>query len=120
MLERRLQTVAYRKGLAHTPKQARQFITHGHVTVNGQRVSVPSYKVEIDEEGDISFDEHSPLADELHPERRRVTIMSESTTKVGHRPRPRIVQQHHHHDHGPHGCRDHREVVRWLGRQAEP
>ncbi|EFW92917.1 30S ribosomal protein S4P [Haladaptatus paucihalophilus DX253] len=69
VLERRLQTVAYRKGLAHTPKQARQFITHGHVTVDGQRVSVPSYKVEIDEESDISFDEHSPIADELHPER---------------------------------------------------
>lgn len=69
VLERRLQTIAYRNGLAHTPKQARQFITHGHITVNGQRVSIPSYKVEIDEEDDISFDEHSPLADELHPER---------------------------------------------------
>ncbi len=69
VLERRLQTVAYRNGLAHTPQQARQFITHGHVTVEGRRVSVPSYKVEVVEEGSVAFDENSPLADELHPER---------------------------------------------------
>lgn len=69
LLERRLQTVAYRKGLGHTPKQARQFIVHGHVTVEGARVTVPSKKVEVDEEGAVSFDENSPLADDLHPER---------------------------------------------------
>lgn len=69
LLERRLQTVAYRKGLGNTPKQARQFITHGHVTVEGARVTVPSKKVEVDEESTVSFEENSPLADELHPER---------------------------------------------------
>ena len=69
LLERRLQTVAYRKGLANTPAQARQFIVHGHVTVDGRRVTVPSYKIEIDEEGAVAFDETSPLADDLHPER---------------------------------------------------
>jgi len=69
VLERRLQTVAYRKGLANTPEQARQFITHGHVRVDGRRVSIPSYKVEVDEEATVEFDENSPLADELHPER---------------------------------------------------
>ncbi len=69
LLERRLQTVAYRKGLGNTPKQARQFIVHGHVTVDGARVTVPSKKVEVTEESSVSFDETSPLADELHPER---------------------------------------------------
>ena len=69
VLERRLQTVAYRKGLAHTPQQARQFIGHGHVVIDGRRVTVPSYKVPVAEEDSIAFDEHSPLADELHPER---------------------------------------------------
>jgi small subunit ribosomal protein S4 len=69
LLERRLQTVVYRKGLGNTPKQARQFITHGHVTVHGARVTVPSKKVDVREEGAIAFDESSPLADELHPER---------------------------------------------------
>ena len=69
VLERRLQTVAYRKGLGNTPQQARQFVVHGHVTVDGRRVQAPSYKVEVAEEDTVQFDENSPLADELHPER---------------------------------------------------
>jgi small subunit ribosomal protein S4 len=69
ILERRLQTVAYRQGLGNTVKQARQFIVHGHVTVDGARVGSPSYKVEVAQEDRIEFDETSPLADELHPER---------------------------------------------------
>jgi len=69
VLERRLQTVVYRQGLANTPEQARQFIDHGHVTVEGSRVSVPGYKVEVAEEDGVDFDGTSPLADELHPER---------------------------------------------------
>ena len=69
VLERRLQTVAYRKGLGNTPQQARQFVVHGHVTVDGRRVQAPSYKVEVAEQETVQFDENSPLADELHPER---------------------------------------------------
>ncbi|MFC3958449.1 30S ribosomal protein S4 [Halovivax cerinus] len=69
VLERRLQTVVYRKGLANTPQQARQFITHGHVTIGDRRHRVPSYVVDVDEEDDVAFDGTSPLADELHPER---------------------------------------------------
>ncbi|WP_410767115.1 30S ribosomal protein S4 [Haloferax sp. DFSO60] len=69
ILERRFQTIAYRKGLASTPQQARQFIVHGHVTINGARSTVPSRKVEVSEEDSVSFDETSPLSDELHPER---------------------------------------------------
>ncbi len=69
VLERRLQTVVYRKGLANTVSQARQFVGHGHITIGDRRVTTPSYTVEIDEEDTISFDETSALADELHPER---------------------------------------------------
>ena len=69
VLERRLQTIAYRKGVGNTPKQARQFIVHGHVVVGDARVTRPSYKVETTEEGLVDFDEGSPLADDLHPER---------------------------------------------------
>ncbi|ELY49652.1 30S ribosomal protein S4 [Natronolimnohabitans innermongolicus] len=69
VLERRLQTVVYRKGLAQTTQQARQFIVHGHVTVGDQRHQVPSYVVDVDEEDLVAFDENSPLADDLHPER---------------------------------------------------
>jgi small subunit ribosomal protein S4 len=69
VLERRLQTVAYRQGLGNTPDQARQFIVHGHITVRDARVTRPGYTVTVDEEDHIDFDETSPLADDLHPER---------------------------------------------------
>ena len=57
ILERRLQTVVWRKGLARTIKQARQFIVHGHVYVNGRRVTVPSYWVKRGEERHVTLDE---------------------------------------------------------------
>ena len=69
ILERRLQTVVYRKGLANTTKQARQFVSHGHVRVDGRRVTRPSTKVTVAEEDSVEFDSSSPLTDELHPER---------------------------------------------------
>jgi len=69
ILERRLQTLVYRNGLANTTEQARQFITHGHITIEGQRVRVPSYTVTVTEEPTIGFESASPLTDELHPER---------------------------------------------------
>ncbi len=47
MLERRLDNVVYRAGLAATRPQARQFVNHGHFDVNGKRVDIPSYRVRI-------------------------------------------------------------------------
>jgi len=52
-LERRLQTIVFRKGLANTPKQARQFIVHGHVKINGRKIVYPSYLVPKEEEDKI-------------------------------------------------------------------
>ncbi|WP_132992027.1 30S ribosomal protein S4 [Gordonia zhaorongruii] len=45
ILETRLDNVVYRAGLARTRRQARQMVSHGHFTVNGGRVDVPSYRV---------------------------------------------------------------------------
>ena len=45
LLESRLDNVVYRAGLARTRRQARQLVSHGHFTVNGKKVNVPSYKV---------------------------------------------------------------------------
>lgn len=45
LLKRRLQTVVYQNGLSRTIYQARQLIVHGHITVNGVRVTSPSYIV---------------------------------------------------------------------------
>ncbi len=49
LMEKRLQTMVMRKGLANTANQARQFITHGHIAINGKRVSSPGYIVHVDE-----------------------------------------------------------------------
>ncbi len=45
MLESRLDNVVFRLGFARTRKEARQTVTHGHITVNGKRVDIPSYRV---------------------------------------------------------------------------
>ncbi|MFE6923309.1 30S ribosomal protein S4 [Nocardia sp. NPDC057663] len=45
LLEARLDNVVYRAGLARTRRQARQLVSHGHFTVNGVKVNVPSYQV---------------------------------------------------------------------------
>ena len=55
LLERRLQTYVFRKGLATTTSQSRQFITHGHIAINGKRVTAPSYIVPVDEAGNIGW-----------------------------------------------------------------
>lgn len=50
LLERRLDNVVYRLGLAKSRMMSRQFVTHGHVTVNGKRMTIPSYTVQT---GDV-------------------------------------------------------------------
>lgn len=69
VLERRLQSILFRKGLARSMKQARQFIVHRQVVVEEQEISSPSYLVSLKEEGTINFKEKSPFADAEHPER---------------------------------------------------
>jgi len=72
-LERRLQTVVHRKGLARSPKQARQFITHGHIMVGSRKVTIPGYQVSRAEEGQVCYATHSPMSNEVHPERARIS-----------------------------------------------
>ena len=50
LLESRLDNVVYRLGLATTRRGARQLVNHGHITVNGSKVDIPSYRVKV---GDI-------------------------------------------------------------------
>lgn len=69
ILSRRLQTIVYRRNLSRTLKQARQLITHGHVTLNGRRVTIPSIMVEANLEDSIEYVESSPFKDDLHPTR---------------------------------------------------
>lgn len=50
MLERRLDNVVYRLGFAQSRSEARQFVRHGHFTVNGKKVNIPSYLIRIGDE----------------------------------------------------------------------
>ncbi|MEM5799101.1 MAG: 30S ribosomal protein S4 [Candidatus Aenigmatarchaeota archaeon] len=60
ILERRLQTIVIKKGLANTIKQARQYIVHGHIGVEGRRVKFPSFLVTRELEDKIDFYKFHP------------------------------------------------------------
>ncbi len=66
-LDRRLQTQVLKTGLAKTISQARQFIVHHHIAVNGQIINSPSYLILAHDEGKITFATWSPYANKEHP-----------------------------------------------------
>ncbi|MCE4627761.1 MAG: 30S ribosomal protein S4 [Desulfurococcales archaeon] len=61
ILERRLQTIVHKKGLAKTIYQARQLIVHGHIAIGGRRVTSPGYLVTRDEEELVDYAPGSPF-----------------------------------------------------------
>ncbi len=69
LMERRLQTLVYLKGLANTVKHARQLVVHGHVAIGERKVTIPGYLVKKAEEEDIKYHSHSELSNEAHPAR---------------------------------------------------
>ena len=81
VLNRRLQTIVYKKSLARTPKQARQFIVHGHISLGDQKITVPSYFVKRGEETLITFIGSSSISRSDHPERIQETKESEIKRK---------------------------------------
>jgi len=74
LLEQRLDNVVYRLGLASTRRQARQLVNHGHVTVNGKRVDIPSFQVQV---GDVVG---------VREKSRNLTIIKESLESLYGRP----------------------------------
>jgi small subunit ribosomal protein S4 len=84
ILERRLQTIVMKQGLARTVNQSRQFITHRHISVNGKEITSPSYILSLQEETSITFKEKSSLSDENHPERvqQKVETVAEAATQT--------------------------------------
>jgi len=76
-MARRLQTVLFKKGMARSVKQARQFIVHEHVLIGDKKITSPAYLVKVSEEASISFAVSSPLISEDHPERASVEKLAE-------------------------------------------
>ncbi len=79
ILERRLQSLVFRKGLAKSVYQARQLISHGHITIDGRKVTSPSYLVLRSEEANVSYASTSAMANQDHPLRQ---------TLIGGSPQP--------------------------------
>ena len=73
LLESRLDNIAYRAGFATTRRGARQLVNHGHITVNGKKVDIPSYRVKI---GDIVS---------LKADDKELKVVNESLEKVSKR-----------------------------------
>ncbi len=82
ILDRRLQTIVFRKNLAISVRQARQLITHGHISVAGRRVTVPGMLVEAKDEDTIAYEENSPLADGLHPIRQALLAPAQRSAEM--------------------------------------
>jgi small subunit ribosomal protein S4 len=62
LLERRLQTIVMRKSGAKSPYQARQVVTHGHVSIGNRKVNIPGYLVRKEEEAQIMIHVEIPAA----------------------------------------------------------
>ena len=68
-LEHRLDNIVYRLGIAQSRDQARQLVNHGHIIVNGKKVSIPSYQVKIGDEIKIrEGSKKSPFFSTLAPQ----------------------------------------------------
>lgn len=64
-LERRLESIVARKGLARTMKQARQLITHGYISISGKKVNRPGYMVKLEEEKAVGY--YKPIQIQVQP-----------------------------------------------------
>lgn len=76
ILERRLQTIVFRKSLTRTIFQSRQLVTHAHIAINGRRVTVPGYIVPKAEEAQITYAVTSAVSDQAHPLRVGLTFVA--------------------------------------------
>ena len=73
LLESRLDNLVYRIGFASTRRGARQLVNHGHVTVNGKKVDIPSYRVKV---GDVIS---------LKEDHKNLKVVTESLSKISKR-----------------------------------
>jgi small subunit ribosomal protein S4 len=74
LLERRLQTYIFRRGMAGSLFQARQLIAHGHIAIDSRKVTSPSYQVRITDEETLDWAQGSPYNNPSHPLRRELEV----------------------------------------------
>ena len=88
LLQRRLEWIVYHRGLAPTPKGARQIIVHGHISIGEHRVTRPGYLVGAREETMISYCPTSPIASDEHPV--RVALRERAAAREASRDAPAV------------------------------
>ncbi|MBN2229543.1 MAG: 30S ribosomal protein S4 [Candidatus Thorarchaeota archaeon] len=96
LLERRLQTIVFRKGYSASMHHARQLVTHGHIGLDGARITTPARLITIKEAERIAYTAKSPLNDQSHPARiaasdaaTRISAVPEDVEPERERERPR-------------------------------
>ena len=85
-LERRLQTIVFRKGLTRTIFQSRQLIAHGHITIGNRRITIPGYNVLKKEEEQLTYTPKSSFVNEEHALRQSLSYVAK---EIEIRPPPR-------------------------------
>jgi small subunit ribosomal protein S4 len=80
ILERRLQTIIFRKGLSKTIQQSRQLITHGHIMIGSRRTTIPGYIVTKQDENQVKYSSGSSFANPEHPLRKTIAAAPTSGT----------------------------------------
>ena len=88
LLERRLQTYIFRRGMAGSLFQARQLIAHGHIAIDDRKVTSPSYQVKITDEETLDYAKSSPYNNPSHPVRRELEVeeaLDEAPAREGRR-----------------------------------
>jgi small subunit ribosomal protein S4 len=105
IMERRLQTLVFRNKLSRSMKQARQFVLHGHIMVNGKSITSPSHLVSVADSTKIQFVQSSSLSDIDHPERFKEEIkeLEKEVSKVDphHEKKDKPVQSSSQHSSQP-------------------
>lgn len=84
LLESRLDNIVYRMGLASTRSGARQFVNHGHVSVNGRKVDIPSYQVKPGDEVAVreNSKDHKAMKESLEKVTKTVDYVSFDKNKL--------------------------------------
>ena len=74
LMERRLQTVLFRRRMAKSLFQSRQLISHGHIVIGGRKMKSPSYMVSTQDEESLDYASVSPLSVKTHPLRQDIIL----------------------------------------------
>ena len=111
VLERRLQTIVFRKGMAASMHHARQLVAHGHIGLDSARVTTPARLMTVGESDRLAYTNKSALNDQSHPAR---IAASDAAT--------RVVEPVDNYDEHPRGRRDDRRGGdrRGGGRRGAP